>query len=198
MYLICVRDNAIADVARMLLPLPEEAVVAHTSGSTPIDVLTASGCRHAAVVYPMQTFTKGRDIDFSRVHFFIEATTDHARQKAEALALCVTHPDNIHPLASAERQQLHLAAVFVSNFVNHCCTIADRLLQPTGLDFSVMQPLLAETADKLLTLTPTEAQTGPALRWDTDVIERHRQLLLPYPNILDIYNKMSESIHSTT
>ena len=68
----------------------------------------------------------------------------------------------------------------------------------TGLDFSVMQPLLAETADKLLTLTPTEAQTGPALRWDTDVIERHRQLLLPYPNILDIYNKMSESIHSTT
>ena len=196
-YLICVRDDAIADVARRLRAVVgSHGVLAHTSGSTSLADIAVTPADAAGVFYPLQSFTRGRDIDFSQVHFFIEATTADAAHRLEALAAAVARPDHVHRLATPERRRMHLAAVFVSNFVNHCCALADDILRPTGVGFDVMRPLLAATVAKLQHLTPGVAQTGPALRWDEGVLAAHSALLADAPLTQHIYALLSESIHT--
>lgn len=173
-YLLAVSDRAVAEVAASL-PIPPDAVVAHTAGSVPLEALPAKFARRA-VFYPLQTFTSGRRIDFGEVPLFIEASTPELQAEMERFAHRITR--HVHHADSARRAQLHLAAVFVCNFVNHMYAVGEGLLGDAGLDFDLLKPLIAETTAKALdAASPAAVQTGPAVRGDEPTQQRHAAML---------------------
>ena len=148
--------------------------------------------RHHGVIYPLQTFSKERRVDFSRVPLFIEANNALALHVARLTAERVS--DNVRELDSERRRYLHLAAVFACNFANHCYELASEVLATHGLPFDALLPLIEETASKVQSMHPREAQTGPAVRYDEAVISRHLDMLSGEPRLHDIYQLMSRSV----
>ncbi len=196
-YLLCVKDNALGDVAhRLAASLTQEernaALVVHTAGSVSLDVLS-SQFPHAAVMYPLQTFSKGASFNFSRIPLFVEGSTGDDLCAVTAMAEALSH--NVTPLSSEKRKRLHLAGVFANNFANHCVTLAADILAPTGVSADVLRPMLEETVAKLRHMSPTDAQTGPAVRWDTRVMDDHMAMLAAEPQLQQVYRLMSQSIH---
>ncbi len=194
--IMAVKDDAIPSLAAQLAEVGGASKccncpVFHTAGSVPVDVLKALS--HYGVIYPMQTFSKERQVDFSGIPFFIEASDDDTLAVARGIAASVSN--RVTVLDSERRRQLHLAAVFACNFANHCYTLAADILERNGLDFSVMLPLIEETAAKVATMHPIEAQTGPAVRYDQTVISRQSEMLADSPLTRQLYELMSESIH---
>ena len=195
LYVIAVKDAVLTDVISQLHVGREEALMVHTAGSMPLSVFADAGHRRGGVFYPMQTFSKERAVDFSQVHFFVEAALESDVALLTSLASALTGDEQlVHPSTSAMRRRLHLAAVFACNFVNHCCTLSDELLAESGLDFSVMLPLLDETVAKLHELPPAAAQTGPAVRRDENVMGMQKAMLADRPDLQRIYSLLSESI----
>ena len=205
-FIIAVKDAVLPAVIRQLRQGREGQTFFHTAGSIPISVFGnivghASQRdevnnyihQHCGVIYPMQTFSKEKQVDFSNVPFFIEASDAQSLQTAREIALSVS--SRVQELSSDDRRYLHLAAVFACNFSNHCYTLAARILEQHGLSFDVMLPLIAETADKVRTMPPRDAQTGPAVRYDENVIEAQKALLADDPVMQHIYDIMSKSIH---
>lgn len=190
-YIVAVKDNAVADVSKKLRQRVGEKLVVHTAGSMSIDIIPGE---HKGVLYPMQTFSKQKDVDFTTVPCFIESSDSEDLEMLKSLAESVS--DTVYEMSSHDRMFLHLTAVFCCNFANRCYSIGAELLKAHGdIPFEVMLPLINETAKKLRVLSPHEAQTGPAVRWDTDVIEKHSNLLADTPMTQQIYDLMSRSIH---
>lgn len=190
-YIVAVKDNAVADVSKKLRQRVGEKLVVHTAGSMSIDIIPGE---HKGVLYPMQTFSKQKDVDFTTIPCFIESSNSEGLEILKSLAESVS--DTVYEMSSHDRMFLHLTAVFCCNFANRCYSIGAELLKAHGdIPFEVMLPLINETAKKLRVLSPREAQTGPAVRWDTDVIEKHSSLLSDTPMTQQIYDLMSRSIH---
>ena len=185
-YIIAVSDDKVADVAASM-PLVS-GIVAHTSGSVPMQVL-ARHHRHG-VFYPLQTFSKHSRIDISQVPFLIEASDTDSAVRLKALASTLS--DNVIDADSALRSRIHVAAVFACNFPNYMWSCASDLLNDAGLDLSLMRPLLEATLAKALAIGPAHAQTGPARRGDSEVIDRHIASLSP--DKAEIYRLLSERI----
>lgn len=190
-FILSVKDTVLTELISRLSEGRASQVFLHTAGSMPLSVFGSH--RHGGVVYPMQTFSKERLVDFSRVPIFIEGSDAVAETMARDIARSVSH--DVHRLSSEDRKHLHLAAVFACNFSNHCYALAARILEQHGLPFSVMLPLIDETARKVDTMHPLDAQTGPAIRYDENVIEAQKRLLADEPLMRDIYDLMSKSIH---
>lgn len=172
-YLVSVKDDAIAAVAQQFPH--NNAVWMHTSGGVPADAL-APLSPNFGVFYPLQTFSKGVEVSMDCVPMFVEgsneATENIIRSLAESIAKSVVHAD------SELRKRLHCAAVFACNFTNHLWSVADTILREhPGLDITYLEPLLKETLRKAMTVAPVVAQTGPARRGDTAVMERHKAML---------------------
>ena len=193
-YIIAVKDSVLPALIVQLKEGREECPMFHTAGSVPMSVF--EGVHHHGVIYPMQTFSKERDVDFTHLPFFIEANDDMSLQVATELASSVS--DNVRELSSEERRYLHLAAVFSCNFSNHCYTLAADILERHGVSFDVLLPLIGETAQKVQTMHPREAQTGPAVRYDENVINAQLQLLADEPLMQQVYDLMSRSIHDSS
>nr|WP_295897257.1 Rossmann-like and DUF2520 domain-containing protein [uncultured Alistipes sp.] len=194
LYLIAVSDRAVGEVAASLR-LPDGAVAAHTAGSVPLDALEAFPRR--AVIYPLQTFTAGRAVDFARVPLFLEASDKGTYQAVERFARRLS--SQLYPADSKRRGILHLAGVLACNFVNALYAAGERTLAREGLPFEALRPLIAETAAKALAApSPAAVQTGPAVRGDLPTLERHRALLAEEPLLLEIYNLMSRYIWETS
>ena len=194
LYLLSVKDSVLKDVISELHAGREHALFAHTAGSLPLSLFAEAGHPRGAVFYPMQTFSKERSVDFARVHFFVEACEPMDCQLLLALARSLTSASNVHETSSAERRRLHLAAVFACNFANHCFALSDDVLRAAGLPFDAMLPLIEETVLKLRELPPAQAQTGPAIRRDENVIGMQRAMLLNQPRLLAVYDTMTRSI----
>lgn len=193
-YIISVKDDVIAHIAASLCPRICRSVVVHTAGSVPIDVLSRVAKR-CGVIYPMQTFSKQRAVDFSEIPCFIEANDDDTLAVIERLARSISR--NVCRMTGSDRRRLHLAAVYACNFANHCYEMAAEILASAGINFNVLLPLIDETARKVHSLSPLKAQTGPAVRDDKKVMEAHLRLLDDMSAIYlsDIYRLMSQSIH---
>ena len=190
-YIIAVKDSVLPSVATSLYEKHGERFVVHTAGSMSMDVLPFE---HRGVFYPMQTFSKNKEVDFSVIPCFVEAHHEEDVQTLKKLALTIS--DTVYELDGENRRYLHLAAVFCCNFANHCFDLGATLLKEHGnIPFSVMLPLIDETAAKLYSMSPREAQTGPAVRWDENVMSKHLQLLADTPDMQKIYELMSKSIH---
>ena len=190
-YIMAVSDAALVQLVQRLAPGREEKVFIHTAGSMPLSVFD-SQVAHGAVLYPMQTFSKERQVDFASIPVFTEATDDVALDAVERLANTVSR--RVMPLDSQRRKSLHLAAVFACNFTNHCYELAGEVLKEQGLPFDLLLPLIAETADKVKTMPPHEAQTGPAVRFDRNVINTHLDMLADHAQAKRVYELLSESI----
>lgn len=189
LYLLAVADDAISEVAAAF-PF-EDALVAHTSGSTPMDALDAAGNR-TGVFYPLQTFSKNVEIDMWQVPLCLETRHEDDLQALEQLAGMMSH--NVQRISSADRRILHVAAVFACNFTNHMYTLAGDVLESRQLSFDIMGPLILETTRKALVSPPPLAQTGPALRHDKKTIHAHNKALEALPHLQKMYNFISQSI----
>lgn len=185
LVLICVTDQSIASI---LKELPDTFPAAYTSGSVRLNHLSSRD--HLGVFYPLQTFTKYKDIDFTHLPFLIESEDKSFENSLLKLARLLS--SNVKIASSEERFHTHVAAVFVNNFTNHLYEIAFDFLEHKQLSFSLLQPLIQETAHKILSSAPKDVQTGPASRGDKSVMEKHLRVLSGYER--EIYSLMSKSI----
>ena len=191
--IVMLKDDALKELAPAIAGSLKGALLLHTAGSVPMDIWREAGATQYGVLYPMQTFSKESRIDWSQVPLFIEGSSDRTLDSIRQLALSIS-PD-VTPLSSDGRKKLHLAAVFTCNFSNHMYAIAERLLATEGVPFSVMLPLVRETARKVESIKPVDAQTGPAVRGDRKVIGEHLELLKDYPELADLYRLISIDIN---
>ena len=190
-YLVMVKDAVLQDLIPALVKGREEAFFVHTAGSMPMSVWENQAIRHG-VLYPMQTFSKAREVDFSSVSFFVEANGGPELELLKSMAGALS--PKVYEATSAQRTYLHMAAVFACNFANHMYALSARLLEKNGLPFDAMLPLIDETARKVHELHPNVAQTGPAVRGDENVMGKHLEMLSDEPEIKEIYKMISDSI----
>ena len=187
LYIIAVSDDAIAEVSAAL-PF-ENRLVAHTSGSVSIDSLDTKN--HRAVFYPLQSFSKDKAVNFKTIPLCLETENEKDAPNLNLIANAIS--DAVYDINSEQRKALHVAAVFVNNFVNHLYQIGNEICDANAIPFSILKPLIQETANKIATLSPKAAQTGPAKRNDISTIAAHQQFLTD-ENQAAIYNLLTQSI----
>lgn len=191
-FIISVKDDAVEKVATEFSRTYglRTGVVAHTAGSKPMSVLEGKFTR-VGVLYPMQTFSKEKALDYSWIPFFVEEN-----KEASGVLWQLAHSvsERVYTLNSQQRCYLHLASVFACNFSNHCYSLASEILEKIDVPFSVMLPLIRETAQKVESVPPLQAQTGPAARGDVQVIQSQERLLDYDKDMQQIYIMMSRSI----
>lgn len=192
-FIVSVNDDGIAN-----LPITDtvgHSVIVHTSGATPISVFSGK-FENYGVLYPLQTFSKSREIDFREVPLCIEASNETALHVIEELAGKLS--DSVYLINSESRQTLHLAAVFACNFTNFLYTASAGLLAEKYLNFDLLRPLISETARKVQNAEPADVQTGPAVRGDESTMERHIKMLDAHPQLREMYHLISAAIKSTS
>ena len=189
-YFFALKDTALPEVVAQLSP--NEGTWVHTAGSMPM-ALFAGHAKRYGVCYPLQTFSKTRTVDVSKVPFFIEGSDAETEERLCVLAGQLS--TSVQRLPSAKRKSLHLAAVFACNFVNHLYVLGGELLEKEGIDARLLLPLIDETAAKVHDMSPLAAQTGPAVRYDENVIQKQLAQLEADPTKREIYALMSQSIH---
>jgi predicted short-subunit dehydrogenase-like oxidoreductase (DUF2520 family) len=189
-YILAVSDDAIETLSEHL-PF-ENRLVVHTSGSTSLYAVDKKQKR--GVFYPLQTFSKDAEVNFTQIPLCIETLNKQDLPKLKALAKAIGSKS--HKVNSDQRQGLHLAAVFVNNFTNQLYRIAHEITEANGAEFDILKPLIQETAKKIETLSPYMAQTGPALRNDKKTIKRHlKQLESEHHKA--VYELLTKSIQKT-
>ncbi len=186
-YIIAVSDNAVASISSEL-PFKNRLVV-HTSGSIPLDALHDDNRK--GVFYPLQTFSKNKPVDFNEIPICIEAQFAEDYQLLEQLARAIS--EKTFAINTNQRKALHVAAVFVNNFTNHLYKIGSDICEENQVPFEILKPLIKETAEKVMTLAPDEAQTGPAKRIDTTTIITHLNFLSD-TNQKNLYEILTQSI----
>ncbi|MDQ6472950.1 DUF2520 domain-containing protein [Flavobacterium sp. LHD-80] len=189
LYIIAVSDNAILDVSQRL-PFQNKIVV-HTSGAASLDVLDAKNRK--GVFYPLQTFSKNKDVDFSIIPMCLEAENTFDFRILETAAKSISN--TVFAINSEQRKALHVAAVFANNFTNHLYQIGQEICNEHNVPFEVLKPLIRETAEKINTLNPVDAQTGPAKRNDSTTIQAHLDYLTN-ENQKNIYKILTQSIQN--
>jgi len=191
LYIIAVPDSSISEIVDLIPSV--NGVVVHTSGSTPLSVLSKLKSRGIGVFYPFQTFSRSRIVDLSNVPIFVEAGSDEVLNFLTSIGNELSH--NVNYLSSEKRLLLHLSGVFACNFTNHILALTYRLANENGIDFKVLQPLVEETVVKAFTANPKDVQTGPAIRNDISTMNKHSELLGNFDEQLQrIYNELSLSI----
>lgn len=191
LYVISVKDDALQHVVQKLCPPRRTSLFAHTAGSVPMSCFEGYA-DNFGVMYPMQTFSKHKVLNFSEVPVFVEASDDVALRALQSVVESVS--EHVYRLDGEGRKWLHLSAVFACNFANYCYSVASRLLEDNGIPFSVMLPLIDETARKVHELAPANAQTGPASRHDKAVMAKQLAMLSGDKNLSEIYRLMSAGI----
>ena len=173
-----------------------EKIVVHTAGALAMDGEDglSNVFPNCGVVYPVQSFSKQRAVDLSHTPFLIEATIPSTLEMLRRLVATVS--DRCYDATTRQRNALHPAAVFASNFANHMYAIAHRLMEKNGLPFDILIPLIQETAQKVTEVTPVAAQTGPAVRGDEAVMSKQEKGLKENGNEteLEIYRLVSQNI----
>lgn len=188
-YLISVSDMVVNELVSKIKF--NNKLVAHTAGSIPLSELKKCSSNYG-VFYPLQTFSKFRDVNFNKIPFCIEANNKENEDTLCELASMISK--NVRVISSEQRKQLHLAAVFASNFVNHMYAVASELVQDKDLPFDILLPLISETASKVKNMTPRAAQTGPAMRMDKNIMHEHLSMLNGNPKVKKMYTQVSENI----
>ena len=182
--IIAVSDDAITEVSKHI----KTPLVVHTSGTTSLKALENS--TRKGVFYPLQSFSKEKTIDFSELPICIEAENGEDENILKSLASTLS--SRFYTISSEQRNYLHAAAVFANNFTNHMYKLANDICLEHDVPFEVLLPLIQETAEKVASLSPEKAQTGPAKRNDQDTIKNHLHLLTDSQK--EIYQLLTESI----
>ncbi|SEK35310.1 Rossmann-like and DUF2520 domain-containing protein [Parapedobacter koreensis] len=190
LYIIAVKDDVLAQVVAQL-PVSLKGMVVHTAGSVAMDVLAGHAGKYG-VLYPVQTFSKAKAVDFSVVPIAVEASDPITYTALAGLAGNLSN--RVFPCDSKQRLSLHVAAVFACNFSNHLYAIGADILREHGLDFDLIRPLILETAEKVMVHQPKDVQTGPAVRHDIGTMQKHLVLLEDEAELAELYKTLSERI----
>ena len=193
LVIIAVSDQSIATVIEQTHPYLQHNLVVHTSGSTHLDVLRNVHAR-SGVFYPLQTFSLECDIDWQATPLFIEAANE--RDQTLLLELANSLSNRVYNYSSSQRLSLHLAAVFACNFSNYCYDMAKQVVDAEQVDFSLLYPLILETANKATQNNPRQMQTGPAMRGDQNILNMHQQMLeqSQRQDLAEVYALLSQQI----
>ncbi|MDB5137202.1 MAG: oxidoreductase [Mucilaginibacter sp.] len=189
LFVIAVKDDAIETISAALAQY--QKLIVHTSGATDLQTLLKY-TQNAGVFYPLQTFSKTREVDFNSVPLCIEGADEHINAQLKELAYTITQ--NVYQINSAERKTLHLAAVFAANFPNYLYHISQQLLADQQLPFDLLRPLILETAKKVQEHLPASVQTGPAIRNDEKTMKSHLYQLHEKPELEALYKLLSQGI----
>jgi len=188
-FIIAVSDDVIASIAEQLAQYNK--LIVHTSGATDLFNLLAF-TDNAGVFYPVQTFSKTKEVDFWSVPLCIEGANKTITQTLTELAQTISN--NVYVIDSLQRKTLHLAAVFACNFPNYLYGVAQDLLAGQNIDFALLRPLILETAQKVQNNLPPDVQTGPAVRRDQKTMLSHLQMLKDEPELEQLYRLLSQGI----
>jgi len=188
-YLFAVKDDVIPE---LIAAFPFSGrIMLHTAGSVDMEVFSAKTSDYG-VVYPLQTFSKQRSVDISEVPFCLEASNSDLAKLLEVWLRKIS--SSVQFLNKEQRASVHLAAVFACNFSNYMYTVAEDFLRHRQLNFSLLRPLISETARKVTHHLPSQVQTGPAIRADEKIMAKHLQLLTNAPEWQNLYRFVSDSI----
>ena len=190
-FIIVVSDSAISAIADSII-LQEGAILVHTSGSTELSALDYSSASYTGIFYPLQTFSKAREMSFDHVPILLEADDDQVKKQLKDLAKSISQ--QVYFVNTKDRKGLHVAAVFASNFTNHMIRIAEDIMRRQGLDFEMLKPLIIESISKSLEMGAANAQTGPARRNDLETMDKHYQFLQYNESLANIYRQISQDI----
>ncbi len=189
LFVIAIKDDAIGLVAEQLAPFNK--LMVHTSGATDLYALLAFS-DNAGVFYPLQTFSKTKEVDFRTVPLCIEAANQEIAEQLKELAQTISN--SVYDIDSQQRKTLHLAAVFACNFPNYLYNVAQQILAQHDLNFDLIRPLILETAEKVQNNLPAAVQTGPAVRNDETTMNNHLQLLKDSSDLQQLYTLLSQGI----
>lgn len=192
-YIFCVKDDVLPEMIRQVGILHPQALLIHTAGSVPLSVFS-SHKGGKAIIYPLQTFSKERQVDWKNISILLEADKEETKETIWSLVEGIS--SQIYEVDSEQRKWIHLAAVFACNFTNHCYAVATSLLKEKGLPFDLLIPLIDETVRKVHEMPPHIAQTGPAVRNDVAVMNAHEGMLEETPLVQEIYKLLSRSIYN--
>ncbi len=189
-YFVCLKDDVIQPLAHEIVNGLDDSLFVHVAGSIPMDVFP---CRRRGVMWPIQSFTRAQVVDnWKGIPLFIEASDEQDRELVGNIASSLSR--SVYDATSEDRSYIHLAAVFCNNFSNHCYALGEKLLRDRGIPFRTLLPLIDGAAAKVHHVSPAKAQTGPAVRGDRGVMEKHLDMLRNYPDLLYIYKVLSDSI----
>lgn len=188
-YIIAVSDSAISEVSSELDF--ENRFVVHTSGTMPLTAVNPKNRR--GVFYPLQTFSKNREIDFNIVPICLESENETDYEVLETVAKAIS--SSVYNITSKQRKALHVAAVFANNFTNHMYAQAAEICENNNVSFDILKPLITETASKIQLLHPIAAQTGPAVRNDQLTIDEHL-CFIKDKSQRNIYSVLTKSIQN--
>ena len=189
LYIIAISDDVIGNISSKFSFTNQ--LVVHTSGSVSMNDLNTKNRK--GVFYPLQTFSKNKEVDFKIIPICLEAENDNDFKLLEKVARSIS--DSVYSIDSEQRKALHIAAVFVNNFVNHLYQIGDTICKENKIPFEILKPLIQETAQKIISLSPENAQTGPAKRNDTNTIAAHSSFLTD-ENQKNLYTILTQSIQN--
>ncbi|MDD2996776.1 MAG: DUF2520 domain-containing protein [Paludibacter sp.] len=189
-YFYALKDSAIAEVLNYTGKF--KGIHVHTAGSVGLEVFEGKAEQYG-ILYPLQTFSKEKETDFSQVPLFIEGKNEDTSTLLKTIADKLS--TKTYFANSEQRARLHLAAVFACNFSNLLYDIASEIVNEEQGGFEVLKPLISETAEKVQNLSPRKAQTGPATRYDTEIIDKHIAMLSQQPELADLYEKLSKMIY---
>lgn len=193
-YICALKDSALQELIPNIVhgKNTDKSIFLHTSGSLPVSIWS-DHAQHYGVLYPMQTFSLNKKVDLDKVSIFVEASDESTLQLIKKISNDISK--KVFELTSEQRKFLHVAAVFACNFTNHMYTLSKDILNKIDIPFEVMFPLIEETADKIHSLSPKDAQTGPAVRNDLNVLESHLKMLDEETDLKDIYELLSKNIY---
>lgn len=188
-YIFALSDNALPEILNHF-PIKDSLVI-HTSGNMPLDIIHQAGLK-GGVLYPLQTFTRNIKPDWLNTPICIEASNPQMLELIRLLASSISN--RVSEINSHQRSAIHLAAVFACNFTNHMLHIATDILSDNDISPDILYPLIDETIRKAKQQHPALNQSGPAIRGDSLVMQRHKNQLASLPHYAKLYTFISESI----
>jgi hypothetical protein len=176
------------NIESLLNVITIDVKVIYTSGSVQLNTFPKRA--NLGVLYPLQTLTKNRKINFKEVPILVEANNLEFEKELKSIAELISN--RVLFVNSAKRKKVHLAAVFANNFTNHLLNRAKNQLESEKISWELLFPLINETVAKALEIGPEKAQTGPAKRNDKITINDHLSLL--NETDIEIYKCITNSI----
>jgi predicted short-subunit dehydrogenase-like oxidoreductase (DUF2520 family) len=186
--IMAVTDAAIPKLAAKIRL--SSGIIAHTAGSVSTTVLAPCGVSHG-VLWPLQSIRANLD-RIPEIPWIVDGSDDHARRSLTAFARTLS--GTVSLASDQQRRELHLAAVYTSNFINHLVAQAEGYCQDRGLDFELLRPILTETVNRISEARAAQLQTGPAVRGDQATLRMHREMLKDRPEMLAVYRLLTRSI----
>jgi predicted short-subunit dehydrogenase-like oxidoreductase (DUF2520 family) len=190
LYIIAVNDDALPSIIENF-PFKDKLIV-HTSGATALEVFEGKGFSEYGIFYPVQSFSKEDTESLAPIPICVEANKKENEELLMSFARSLSM--KVYQLNSEKRKALHVAAVFANNFSNHMYTIAEELLDEADISFDIIRPLIEKTAKKIHNRKPTSIQTGPAVRNDQKIIQKHLEHLKSHPDYKELYEAITANI----